>query len=247
MKNAENLPILSFETQQNWEAWLKEHHADTKGLWLMIKYPSLDSVSRWAECPRWNDQRVRVVHRCETVVQNPQQHRLCVNGRHRKSPTRGGSDPHRSHGGSVRHDRERGEVALCARAHLLSHQPPQFRRKKSPRSHQVSRRRHLLQHDRNARALRGSTWCDRQLTMFRRPAPRVLRAWSGRLLAILRGVLEQRHQKQEMCAAVAPQLSAGRCYVLQPHRLSSCRTVLVARSVRRMALLDWSAALHRGR
>src|SRR5260370_8539088 len=103
MKNAENLPILSFETQQNWEAWLKEHHADTKGLWLMIKYPSLDSVSRWAECPRWNDQRVRVVHRCETVVQNPQQHRLCVNARHRKSPTRGGSDPHRSHAGSLRH------------------------------------------------------------------------------------------------------------------------------------------------
>ncbi|MGH2497577.1 MAG: YdeI/OmpD-associated family protein [Ktedonobacteraceae bacterium] len=36
MKNADNLPIISFETAQNWEAWLNEHHTDTKGVWLKI-------------------------------------------------------------------------------------------------------------------------------------------------------------------------------------------------------------------
>src|SRR5437588_5855640 len=36
MKNSDNLPIISFETQQSWEAWLKEHHNDTKGIWLKI-------------------------------------------------------------------------------------------------------------------------------------------------------------------------------------------------------------------
>jgi uncharacterized protein YdeI (YjbR/CyaY-like superfamily) len=36
MKNADSLPILSFETQAGWEAWLEEHHADSKGVWLKI-------------------------------------------------------------------------------------------------------------------------------------------------------------------------------------------------------------------
>ncbi|GAC1388436.1 MAG: YdeI family protein [Ktedonobacteraceae bacterium] len=36
MKNPNNLPILPFETQQDWEAWLKEHHTHTKGIWLKI-------------------------------------------------------------------------------------------------------------------------------------------------------------------------------------------------------------------
>ena len=27
---------MSFETHQDWDAWLKEHHADTKGIWLKI-------------------------------------------------------------------------------------------------------------------------------------------------------------------------------------------------------------------
>ena len=36
MKNADKLPIISFETQQDWEAWLKEHHTDTRGIWLKI-------------------------------------------------------------------------------------------------------------------------------------------------------------------------------------------------------------------
>lgn len=36
MKNANDLPILLFESWQGWEAWLKEHHADTKGVWLKV-------------------------------------------------------------------------------------------------------------------------------------------------------------------------------------------------------------------
>jgi len=36
MKNADSLPIMSFETQQDWETWLIEHHTDTKGIWLKI-------------------------------------------------------------------------------------------------------------------------------------------------------------------------------------------------------------------
>jgi uncharacterized protein YdeI (YjbR/CyaY-like superfamily) len=34
MKNADNLPTLFFETQQDWEGWLKEHHAEVAGVWL---------------------------------------------------------------------------------------------------------------------------------------------------------------------------------------------------------------------
>jgi uncharacterized protein YdeI (YjbR/CyaY-like superfamily) len=36
VKNSDNLEVMSFETQQNWETWLKEHHTDTKGIWLKI-------------------------------------------------------------------------------------------------------------------------------------------------------------------------------------------------------------------
>jgi len=36
MKNANDLPVLPFETRQDWEAWLDEHHANTKGVWLKI-------------------------------------------------------------------------------------------------------------------------------------------------------------------------------------------------------------------
>jgi len=36
MKNIDDLPILSFETQQDWETWLAEHHTDSKGIWLKI-------------------------------------------------------------------------------------------------------------------------------------------------------------------------------------------------------------------
>jgi uncharacterized protein YdeI (YjbR/CyaY-like superfamily) len=36
VKNSDNVPIMSFETQQSWEEWLKENHAETKGIWLKI-------------------------------------------------------------------------------------------------------------------------------------------------------------------------------------------------------------------
>lgn len=47
MKNSDTIPIMSFETQQGWETWLKEHHAETKGIWLKIakKEASTPSVS----------------------------------------------------------------------------------------------------------------------------------------------------------------------------------------------------------
>jgi uncharacterized protein YdeI (YjbR/CyaY-like superfamily) len=36
MKSADDLPVMAFETQRDWEAWLEEHHADTPGIWLKI-------------------------------------------------------------------------------------------------------------------------------------------------------------------------------------------------------------------
>ena len=38
---------MSFETQQDWETWLIEHHTDTKGIWLKIakKEASIPSVT----------------------------------------------------------------------------------------------------------------------------------------------------------------------------------------------------------
>jgi uncharacterized protein YdeI (YjbR/CyaY-like superfamily) len=47
MKKADDLPIASFENQRTWEAWLDEHHADTKGVWLKIakKETHIPSVS----------------------------------------------------------------------------------------------------------------------------------------------------------------------------------------------------------
>ena len=47
MKNASDLAILPFETAQDWEAWLQEHHTDTKGVWLKIakKGTGIQSVS----------------------------------------------------------------------------------------------------------------------------------------------------------------------------------------------------------
>lgn len=47
MKNTDTLPILAFETQQSWEAWLKENHADSKGVWLKLakKVAHTSSVS----------------------------------------------------------------------------------------------------------------------------------------------------------------------------------------------------------
>ena len=31
-----DLPVLSFENQPSWEAWLKLHHTEQKGIWLML-------------------------------------------------------------------------------------------------------------------------------------------------------------------------------------------------------------------
>jgi uncharacterized protein YdeI (YjbR/CyaY-like superfamily) len=36
MKNADNLQVIAFETQHDWEAWLQEHHTDTLSIWLKI-------------------------------------------------------------------------------------------------------------------------------------------------------------------------------------------------------------------
>jgi len=36
MKNADTLPTLPFATQQDWEAWLDAHHAETAGVWLKL-------------------------------------------------------------------------------------------------------------------------------------------------------------------------------------------------------------------
>jgi uncharacterized protein YdeI (YjbR/CyaY-like superfamily) len=36
VKNPDNLEVLLFDTQEDLEAWLKKHHADTKGIWLKI-------------------------------------------------------------------------------------------------------------------------------------------------------------------------------------------------------------------
>lgn len=43
----DTLPIILFETQQAWEAWLKEHHAEAGGAWLKIakKATGASSVS----------------------------------------------------------------------------------------------------------------------------------------------------------------------------------------------------------
>src|ERR1700726_4902658 len=47
MKKADNLPIIAFASQQDWEAWLKEHHTHTRGVWLKIakKETGIASVS----------------------------------------------------------------------------------------------------------------------------------------------------------------------------------------------------------
>lgn len=36
MKTTDNLPILLFETPQDWEAWLKAHHQEAAGIWLKL-------------------------------------------------------------------------------------------------------------------------------------------------------------------------------------------------------------------
>jgi len=36
MTLTDNLPIILFDTQHDWEAWLSEHHAEAGGAWLKI-------------------------------------------------------------------------------------------------------------------------------------------------------------------------------------------------------------------
>src|SRR5712691_5434789 len=62
MKNTDNLPIIAFETQPDWEAWLEEHHTNTKGIWLKLakKDAGIASVSyaealEGAFCSGWID------------------------------------------------------------------------------------------------------------------------------------------------------------------------------------------------
>lgn len=62
MKNTENLPIILFESQQDWEAWLADHHADPSGVWLKLakKGASITSLSyaealEGALCYGWID------------------------------------------------------------------------------------------------------------------------------------------------------------------------------------------------
>ncbi|HXX77674.1 MAG TPA: hypothetical protein VEI53_04230 [Ktedonobacteraceae bacterium] len=47
VKKSDTLPILPFETRQDWEAWLKENHAESKGIRLKIakKEAGTSSVS----------------------------------------------------------------------------------------------------------------------------------------------------------------------------------------------------------
>jgi uncharacterized protein YdeI (YjbR/CyaY-like superfamily) len=46
-KTSNNLPMISFEGQQEWAAWLEENHAASSGLWLRLakKASGLSSVS----------------------------------------------------------------------------------------------------------------------------------------------------------------------------------------------------------
>ncbi len=62
MKKADNFSIISFATQQDWEAWLKEHHSELRGVWLKIakKEAGIPSVSyaealEGALCYGWID------------------------------------------------------------------------------------------------------------------------------------------------------------------------------------------------
>src|SRR5215211_1842948 len=49
MKDSRNtrndLPIILFQRQQDWEAWLDEHHASSSGLWLRLAKKAADLQS----------------------------------------------------------------------------------------------------------------------------------------------------------------------------------------------------------
>jgi uncharacterized protein YdeI (YjbR/CyaY-like superfamily) len=72
MKNTDSLPILLFETQQDWEAWLKGHHSEATGIWLKLAKKDVDIASlTYAEalesalCYGWIDgQKASFDHQC---------------------------------------------------------------------------------------------------------------------------------------------------------------------------------------
>src|SRR5690242_10253825 len=47
MLEKDNLPIIDFASQQDWETWLQEYHVEKKGIWLKIakKESGISSVS----------------------------------------------------------------------------------------------------------------------------------------------------------------------------------------------------------
>ena len=45
MKTTDDLPMMAFETQREWEAWLEEHHADTPGVWVTMARKGTDISS----------------------------------------------------------------------------------------------------------------------------------------------------------------------------------------------------------
>lgn len=62
MNIADDLPVLSFDSQQSWEAWLDKHHAGSKGVWLKMAkkssgIPSVDYAQALesALCYGWID------------------------------------------------------------------------------------------------------------------------------------------------------------------------------------------------
>jgi uncharacterized protein YdeI (YjbR/CyaY-like superfamily) len=68
MAGGDDLPTHSFQSQQDWDAWLEGHHADARGVWLKIakKATGVASVSHAealevALCYGWIDgQRTRL-------------------------------------------------------------------------------------------------------------------------------------------------------------------------------------------
>ena len=66
MKNADDVPVMAFETRHDWSAWLEAHHAEPSGLWLKIakKEAGIPSVT-YAEaleialCYGWIDGQKR--------------------------------------------------------------------------------------------------------------------------------------------------------------------------------------------
>jgi uncharacterized protein YdeI (YjbR/CyaY-like superfamily) len=62
MTTPKEAPVLSFQTQQEWENWLKHHHTETDGVWLLMykkksNIPSInyDQALEEALCYGWID------------------------------------------------------------------------------------------------------------------------------------------------------------------------------------------------